>query len=1229
MKILYHRWSAGIFLLLLILLPYILVLPSIATNPTVYDNYDSETSTGEINIYYQSGSAFQYVQERLNLTNTTLRIIVGTNFYYHTSSSALMQIQAVDNSSGVVASSDNITIDDSGEVKKLYSYYFADDPYLLSRGSHFIRLIGMNSSPISIYYTSTPSNLSYYSNETTGMGNWVMDSNQYLIQFIEEDVVNLTSTENITGQIDYATTNDAVDAYLLDFPAQPVKIVLEMNASVANFNLELYNYSNNGDMVLQNSTVSTSGNFDHEILTYIPPAAGLHVLLVKPNDKDVDISNYTLSWFNSSNEIDVSRPVIAFDNALSELDITGVTASMDGYSYNGSSYLPEIAEYAIYREIDNSVVGSNGSLFDYNNDSLWINENLDVSGLDPGVYYVRARFEDNKGNAIGISPKSSRFFVLGNLSVTAATVSYIGGMNQKLNISGISVDNTTTLDIFTYTIFDNTLKANTSITGILTYESGSQTWYANNVDVSSLSDGQHFVLGYFEDQSENKFGIGNVSSSTLNLFTVQHIIEVNQAYTSYTNQWIQQLEIGALANTSYQGNGVGRNIQANESIVTYQIYHNSTGFSGISGNLSWTGSSWNSTITVANLTEGPHCVQITFTNNTMYYNTSGSLNSSIFTVNHILNITSVSQIYTGNTTQAVTVEVTANTSYYGNGIGTPIQYNPDAIVLCTIVNSSNSVLTSVTDLAIWYGASSSWKVDVSTASLPEGDYYVLVNFSVFSNSFNASATQNTSSFTIKHIITLTVPTPIFNPDTASLDIVGIIATDSYSVYHHINDSTVISTYFEIFNYTSQESLGIYGDLTYNSTFDDWRNTSIDLSIYPEGQFFIHVNITSIDVPEGAAVNSSPFDLVHKIVITGITLNYTADFTQTLNITVAYAESAYQYHTSDNISYSNYRFYYWNNQSAVLSPDLGGNLTERVSGWTILVNVSQLPAGEYYAVVNFADPTAANSKGSKDTTNFTVTHSLNVSSPVINYIDNLDQDLNISCYVNSSYYFQRNFNSSTFGTGKYHIFLDNGTPTSITGDLNWNGSRWVAINADTSLLPVGTYRIICNFSTPYTLGNSALSNNFTVVHVINISSPTVTFNNETNLLTILHVTSQSSYLAFNYLTNLTALLSYFEIFDSSNTTTGITGQLSWNGSEWQVLDFSIPSLNEGQYYVKIYFNDSQTTITSISSDFFIVDYPEQEIDWLVIILIILLVVAVAIVLFWSLFPEKPETRSEQL
>ena len=67
-----------------------------------------------------------------------------------------------------------------------------------------------------------------------------------------------------------------------------------------------------------------------------------------------------------------------------------------------------------------------------------------------------------------------------------------------------------------------------------------------------------------------------------------------------------------------------------------------------------------------NLTEGAHYIQLYFINVSQIYNATGTLDSSYFWVDHIINITSITQFYVDDTSQIVAMEIHANTSYQGN-----------------------------------------------------------------------------------------------------------------------------------------------------------------------------------------------------------------------------------------------------------------------------------------------------------------------------------------------------------------------------------------------------------------------------------------------------------------------------------------------------------------------------------------------------------------------------------
>jgi hypothetical protein len=145
-------------------------------------------------------------------------------------------------------------------------------------------------------------------------------------------------------------------------------------------------------------------------------------ILILPSQKPSTFENKSYqssSVFHeeSGTQIDVSRPTTSFNNATMILAISGVIARLDSITYNGTTHPPDLARFSIYREVDNNLI-RNGSLSDVDGDGRWTNASVNLAGLKAGSYYVIATFKADY--VTGISPKSNRFFVLGNLTVSTA-----------------------------------------------------------------------------------------------------------------------------------------------------------------------------------------------------------------------------------------------------------------------------------------------------------------------------------------------------------------------------------------------------------------------------------------------------------------------------------------------------------------------------------------------------------------------------------------------------------------------------------------------------------------------------------------------------------------------------------------------------------------------------------------------------------------------------------------
>ncbi|TFF87981.1 MAG: hypothetical protein EU549_03845, partial [Promethearchaeota archaeon] len=184
---------------------------------------------------------------------------------------------------------------------------------------------------------------------------------------------------------------------------------------------------------------------------------------------------------NSDDNIIISRPKIDFNNDSMILNITDVFANKEGLYFNGSvGDSPEVSNYSLYLDEDDSFTGITGFLNDTNIDANW-NASVNLSGysITPGIYYIKCYFENNSGLDKGTSPESDRFAILGKYNITTATVSYIQ-QKQQLNITnimiknGTSVLNNTDVSIAQWSIFNNETSSNTTYTGNLFYDNNTK-----------------------------------------------------------------------------------------------------------------------------------------------------------------------------------------------------------------------------------------------------------------------------------------------------------------------------------------------------------------------------------------------------------------------------------------------------------------------------------------------------------------------------------------------------------------------------------------------------------------------------------------------------------------------------------------------------------------------------------------------------------------------------------
>jgi len=196
----------------------------------------------------------------------------------------------------------------------------------------------------------------------------------------------------------------------------------------------------------------------------------------------------------------------------------------------------------------------------------------------------------------------------------------------------------------------------------------------------------------------------------------------------------------------------------------------------------------------------------------------------------------------------------------------------------------------------------------------------------------------------------------------------------------------------------------------------------------------------------------------------------------------------------------------------------------------------------------------------------------------------------------------------------------GSTVVFTGQLSWDSSTntWQAINVACNGLAEGSYRVRCYFEDVDGVG-WADSAHFTVEHHITITTPTISFDQATLLLNITGVIATCSYTAHNTLNDTEALTHTYTIYDAdTNTATAITGNLTWTGTEWRILNLNVSSLDPGSYYVVCTFSDSDVPDTdSPSSPTFTIPPPTppptlNPLEWLLTLLPIIILAIVVII-----------------
>ncbi len=194
--------------------------------------------------------------------------------------------------------------------------------------------------------------------------------------------------------------------------------------------------------------------------------------------------------------------------------------------------------------------------------------------------------------------------------------------------------------------------------------------------------------------------------------------------------------------------------------------------------------------------------------------------------------------------------------------------------------------------------------------------------------------------------------------------------------------------------------------------------------------------------------------------------------------------------------------------------------------------------------------------------------VDVNTPIVTYTGGTTQSITINVTADSPY--------GMLTTGNTQIArwtLRHGATDIMSGNLTISALYdWMAENIAVADLAEGSYYVNCYFEA-FGSSGEADSIPFEIVHVITISTPIVSYDLTTQTLDITTVTATCSYTAHGTLDNTEATTHTYRVYNNNGSSTTITGNLGWTGSDWEILDVDVSSLSPGTYYVRCTFADS--------------------------------------------------------
>jgi len=522
-------------------------------------------------------------------------------------------------------------------------------------------------------------------------------------------------------------------------------------------------------------------------------------------------------------------------------------------------------------------------------------------------------------------------------------------------------------------------------------------------------------------------------------------------------------------------------------------------------------------------------------------------------------------IYTGNMSQTITIRAAA----YLDAPYRQMMNNTTVGIARAEIYHADGIYSGIWGNLSYNGAE--WIFNGNVSSLPSGEYYANVSFW---SPFYSTVVLRSSSFELVHTIIIT-PSDLFyvGEREQSLDILNVTAISSRLGLLD-NNNTVDAS----FHILTEENLStnVSGNLVFGN--NGWEARKISTSPLGSGQYTVEIIIFDGDTAGNS--KGGQFFVEHLLFVSNFTVTVNEGNPSTMDIIGVYVTNTMGNGTAVNgVTAVTHKFEILSAHTLDLLSS--GDLLFTGSAWEAAgVDISGIPSGSYMVRCTFA--TADEGPVSAESASFTVKHILlSRTLPHLVYRGGFIQEIDVEVNLGSGYNGTFEDSNITLSTFEFEILDTTGSATGIKGNLSRDNGSYVVKDVDVSSLREGTYSVKFLFSGSGAHAMTVSTNNFTVIHKIELSDPHIDYNKFEKTIKIENIALKSS----KYGVSAEDVTFTYKINDFHGEGTGISGELFLLAGEYSSGEIDISRLVTGTYLIEL-----SCEITDIANPYTVVVGP---------------------------------------